>query len=173
MATEKIMRLVLDLLLETYPRAVLKEGTLAAYQGMLADIPDETLLAAVKEQIRTNEYFPTIAAIARSAAVIETGIGSLPSAMDAWGEVCEHMRKGEQMQPKFSNPFIDQIVTDMCWYNLRISENQTADRARFIEAYDAKIAKALRNCIVPAAVRELTARNARELSQSLLADKNE
>lgn len=173
MATEIMLRMVIDLLLDTYPRAVLKEGTLAVYEQMLADIPDDALLAAVRDQIRNNEYFPSIAAIVRAAAVIQSGSGSWPSAMDAWGEICGYMRAGQEFQPKFSNVFIDQIVTDMCWYNLRMSENQAADRARFIESYDAKVAKALRSFIVPVAVQELTARNAREFSQSLLADKNE
>ncbi len=161
------------MLTTAYPRAVLVEGTLKIYFEMLSDIPDDALIAAVLDQIKTNEYFPTIAAITRSAAIIQSGIGSMVSAMDAWGEVCEAMRLGYQMQPKFSNPLIDKIVTDMNWYVLRTSENTSADRARFIEAYDAKVTRMLREYIVPAGVRELTARNARELSRSLLADKNE
>jgi hypothetical protein len=63
---------------------------------------------------------------------------SIPSSYNAWQEVCKQINDngGEFGKPVFSHPIIEQAVKALGWRNLRMSENPTADRARFIEAFE-------------------------------------
>lgn len=156
MASRQVVENIVQKLLAAYPRAPLHPDTLPTYSAFMSDIQDEVLLAAVTAHIATSEYFPTISQIRAAAAKIETGAGAAPDAYAAWFEVCEMMRQGHHTKPKFSHPFIDEIVSKMGWYDLRTSDNQISDRARFIEAYEALAARVVRQYALPETVRKIT-----------------
>jgi len=121
-----------------YPNFVLKPETIQLYVSFLADIDDAALDQAMKTCIARGKFFPTIAEIREAAANLTTA--NLPAAAEAWGEVLEQMRRvGSYRQPEFSNPVISRVVSYFGWRELCISENLVADRARFLQAYEAEV----------------------------------
>ncbi len=49
---------------------------------------------------------------------------------------------GDFGTPVWSHPLVERVVKQLGWRNLRMSEDQTADRARFVQAYEQLLARA-------------------------------
>jgi len=108
---------------------------------LLKDIDGELLRAAVLQHVATSKWFPTVAELREAAADIVNPNHRM-TAMEAWGEVTRQIRAiGSYEEPKFTNPLIYRLVGDMGWANLCMSEMPGADRARFIDAYNALVAR--------------------------------
>ena len=159
MANEHTIKSILGILLEVYPRAVISEHTLDIYVKMLSDVPDDVLAAAIQDQINKSEFFPTIASIRKSAASILIQADNIPDAMTAWGEVTKNLNIGSVRCPVFSHPIIDHVVDCMGWYNLRVSENTVADRARFIESYNEILQRKINSYQTPDGVKRISAKH--------------
>lgn len=127
----------------TAPQATNRE-TMAIYERALSDIPTDVLKAAVLSAISTRTFFPAIAEIRELAfSAIEREAG-LPTATEAWGAVCEAVRAiGIYGAPRWKyQQTADAVRAVGGWESICNSENPTADRARFIEAYSAIVARA-------------------------------
>lgn len=138
MDTEHVMA-VINLLAATYGHTFGKEQ-IRAYIATLADIDGDLLKAAALRFIERNIY-PRIATpgeLRQYAAEIVTQAHGLPAATEAWGEVMHQLRYvGSWGAPSWTTPLIARAVADVGgWMNLCMTENITADRARFIAAYD-------------------------------------
>ncbi len=133
---------VIHLLSATYSHAFGPEQT-RAYVATLADIDGELLKAAALRFIENNTYprIPTPGELRQHAAEIVTSAQGLPAGAEAWGEVMHQLRYvGSWGAPAWDNPLIAAAVKDVGgWMNLCMSDNPTADRARFIAAYDERL----------------------------------
>lgn len=116
-------------------------GMAALYTAGLIDLDYAVADAAIARCVRTEEWMPTVAKI-RAACVIVTH-GERATGAEAWGEVVAMMRKhGWNHAPgidfQFKDVITDRIVRAFGWSDLCHAEGaaHTADRARFIEAYD-------------------------------------
>jgi hypothetical protein len=114
-------------------------GMVLAYAAGLCDLEAEVVRGAIVRLARTSKFLPTIAEI-REACITNARGPKRPGA-DAWGDVLAAVRdEGVYRRPVqdflFKDPLVLRAVRSLGWSELCLSENQTADRARFIELYD-------------------------------------
>lgn len=125
---------ILTVLKASYPRQELTSATVSAYSAMLADLPYESVDAAVRRLIASSKWFPTIAEI--RSEVAEGKIAELPAAEVAWGEVRKAISKfGYYRVPVFKHEAIARAVDVIGWDTICLDENVAATRKRFIDAY--------------------------------------
>lgn len=141
------------------------------YRRMLADLEYPLANAAVERLLATCKFMPSIAEIREAA--LSTAHGEVRPGADAWGDVLKAVSKtGARGTPVFADPVVAKCVESLGWQNICLSENATADRARFIELYDRQASTQRRDHAsghLPAAqrYRELVARaNALESGES-------
>ena len=115
---------------------------------MLQDMDYKVAENAIAEHICTNVFPPNIAEI-RKLCAERTQRAVLPFD-EAWGVVQSAMRNYGSYNPQEAFATMDEltlsVVKNLGWSRLCQSENPTADRANFREAYEAK-AKRLQNNI--------------------------
>ena len=143
MATNLEITKILRVLVAAYPNAKIiagdKEtpGTIEVYATMLADIPADELLAAVKYAINTHpDFMPTIATLRQAHQKMHSG--TTVSGADAWGVVRAAMRAhGHLDKPAFADPAIARAVDAFGWSNLCMMDTQDfATRSQFMKAYE-------------------------------------
>lgn len=110
-----------------------------AFASMLGDLPLAEVTAALGVLIQTRTWMPSVADI--RASVLEMRQGSRRTGGDAWGGLLRAIQhEGAWKTPGVDfvlhDPVTAQCVNALGWKNLCLSENQVADRARFIEMYD-------------------------------------
>ena len=137
--TEAQVTKLVAVLAAAYPAAKGDAGTVAAYQRMLGDLDYPAANAAVEKLLATSKWLPTIAEIRE--ATLALSAGEIRPGGEAWGDVLKAIRRFGYMRTpgrdfQFEDPVILETVKAMSWQELCTSENQVADRARFIELYD-------------------------------------
>lgn len=124
-----------------------QENTMAIYRRMLSDLAYPVANAAVERLLATAKFMPTIAEIREACLTLSDA--EQRAGGSAWGDVLEAIRKyGAYRSPgadfELADPVTAACVNAMGWRNLCLSDNQIADRARFIELYDIEAGKARR-----------------------------
>lgn len=134
-------------------------GMVDAFETLLSDLTYEQASAALRVLLQTRSWMPSVADI--RATVLELGRGPVRVGGDAWGAVMRAIKsEGAWREPGtdfvFPDPVTMRCVQALGWRELCLSENQIADRARFIEMYDKLAAQAQREAQAPmlAAARE-------------------
>lgn len=136
MATPEQVAKVCGVMAAAYPNYKLTPQTIHVYARTLGDLPADMLEAAALQCIATSEFFPTVAALRKAAFEIMAHAQGIPTAHEAWGEVRRAMGTvGHMGKPKFSHPIVERAVAALGWRDLCLSDNPTADRARFLECY--------------------------------------
>ena len=159
MADIKDITEIMMVLQTAYPNTELGEYTPRLYLELLQDIPSEVLKNAVLHCISKSPFYPKISEIRRAAAEIRLNNTNIPTAHEAWGMVSRAIPAyGRNSRPEFPHRLIDRTVSALGWYNLCISTNQIADRARFIEAYDIFREKDVDEVVVLQQVKDLAER---------------
>lgn len=155
-------------LIATYPWVPTASATSAAYEQGLIDLDCAIANAAVERVRATHVYanrLPTIAEIREAALTLVAG--ELRTGLEAWGDVERLMRRGfsSHKAPKESDlddPIVFDCIRDVGWRVLCMtSEEDSSPRARFIDSYDARAARARRTTLtasLPAVRRALELR---------------
>lgn len=160
MTAETITRL-LRRTLAAYPQHTgkLSAGQIKDMQevwlDMLDDIPDDMLIAAVRNHIDRSEWLPSIAEIRKSAvSLMREASPASQAAIDAWGEVKMAFRRVEPTdKPHFANPITARVVQRMGWFALSTSDSPEAvDRAQFERYYNAEMARVEQQAVQSPAV---------------------
>ena len=131
-----------------YPASKILEdnASMDFWYAMLKDMPYEIAENAVMEHICTSIYPPNIAEIRKLC--VERCQRPVLSFDEAWGVVQRAMSTYGWEHPQEAFETMDEltlsVVKNLGWSRLCQSENPTADRANFREAYEAK-AKAAQN----------------------------
>ena len=131
-----------------YPASKILEdnASMDFWYAMLKDMPYEIAENAVMEHICTSIYPPNIAEIRKLC--VERCQRPVLSFDEAWGVVQRAMSTYGWYHPQEAFETMDEltlsVVKNLGWSRLCQSENPTADRANFREAYEAK-AKAAQN----------------------------
>lgn len=128
-------------------------ATSSAYERLLVDLDFAAVDAAVEKLTATSKFMPTIAEIREATAALY--IGDVAAGGEAWGVVLRAIgRYGRNRTPGVDFAFGDppdpvalEVVRALNWRELCDSENQAADRARFIELYNQLAAKARRGAV--------------------------
>lgn len=140
MADKKTIAGLVMSLSAAFPNWKPNEYTVEVYFQDLQDIPaDELVIAAQACRSQAGRQFaPSTGELRGAVAELRRAVVNLPSPMQAWGEVCKQIVEngGDFGKPVWSNPLIEQVVNSMGWRNLRMSEDTTADRARFLQAFE-------------------------------------
>lgn len=130
---------------------------------MLQDMDYKVAENAIAEHICTNIYPPNIAEIRKLCA--ERMQKPVLSFDEAWGVVQSAMRNYGFYNPQEAFATMDEltlsVVKNLGWSRLCQSENPTADRANFREAYEAKAKKVQNNMQLP----EFVARNKLQIQE--------
>ena len=138
MATEIEILHVLKILGDVYPSYQLSSPAIEVYVRLLEDIPSLVLEQSALDHISRSSFFPSIAELRSAAFSIVESSDPIPTGYEAWSEVqVEIQRVGYCNQPQFGNPIAAQVVNQLGWRYLCLSENPMADRAHFIQAYQA------------------------------------
>lgn len=131
----------------------------AIWHELLMDLEYPECNLALRALLQTSSWPPTPADVRRS--VIEIRQGPPRSGAEAWGSVLSAIRaEGAYRTPGvdfvFYDPLTARVVDLFGWQELCLSENAVADRARFIEAYEAVSTQARKEVQSPvlAAARE-------------------
>jgi len=148
---------VLATLAAGYPNFTLREETVRVYAEMLADIDADILRSASAKCLADCKWFPTIAELRQAAT--ELSRPRLRAGAEAWGDVLAEVRRvGSYGAPQFADPAVARVVAGMGWTNICMSEEQMADRAHFIKAYEQTARREEEDARQLPAVRELAAR---------------
>lgn len=138
MASTTLPTLLVELS-NAFPRNALRPGTLEVYVRELDDLPVDALEPAVRELIRTSEFFPTIRAIRATAAELML---ELPYEDDALSQVEARLRWArepeEEREP--DGPEIHALVKEALdhvggFYAFRSAEQPAVVRGQFLKLY--------------------------------------
>lgn len=157
-ATQIDVLKMLKLLGEAYPTFQLSRASIEVYVGLLTDLPAALLEQAVLEHISRSAFFPTIAEL-RGAAfdLLEAAHPSL-SAHEAWLVVQDEIHRiGHAGHPEFVDPLLTQAVDALGWRQLCLSDNPIADRAHFVQVYQALLERRKQEQRRPLEVRRFIA----------------
>lgn len=140
MASVKDIAEIVTLISAAYPNWQPNPYTTEVYYQTLKDMDAELLKTAALQAIAEpgRKFAPSVGEIRGAAGDLRKEASGLPSSYQAWQEVCTQMsvNGGDYGKPVWSHPLVEQAVKTLGWRNLRMSEDQTADRARFISAYE-------------------------------------
>jgi hypothetical protein len=138
MNTLEVKKLV-AVLIAAFPAGKITDETVGVYERMLGDLDYPAANAAVERLLATSKWLPTVAEIREAALTLNTG--EIRAGGEAWGEVITAIgRHGRNRLPgkdfQFGDPIVAECVAALKWRELCDSDNQVADRARFVELYD-------------------------------------
>ena len=131
---------ILGLLVAAFPAARpigrdAEDARATLWEAMLADLDAAATRGAAMRLIATAKFFPTIAEVRES--VLAVTVGETRPGGDAWGDVLRSVgRFGAYRSPTFADPIVAEAVAALGWQEICLSENQVADRARFVDLYD-------------------------------------
>lgn len=142
MASSEEIRAVFNLLTTNYGY-IQREKTpqemaslLDLWIQLLADLDGDTLRVATLKHVSESKWFPSIAELREQAASILCP--NSKTAIEAWGDVVRAFHNfGQYQTPKFDDEITAEVVRDLGWVELCNSEMPEADRARFIQGYEA------------------------------------
>lgn len=142
MANLETVGVVVTMLGESYPgRFTVTENTALVWQRLLADIPDDALMAAAMERTVNGAFPPSVAEL-RNACFSMVEPEQL-TAGDAWSLVTRAISKygsydpGPQLAKAELPPLVWRCVEALNgWRYLCLSEDTMADRAQFFRVYE-------------------------------------
>ena len=119
-----------------YPNFKATEYTVEVYYRTLQDLPADLLKTAVLQTVSEpgRKFAPSIGEIRGAVVEINRSITCIPSDYEAWEVV--RMAFVDGLDESKIHPLVLQTIKLLGWRNLCMSTNQTADRARFLEAYN-------------------------------------
>jgi hypothetical protein len=157
MATEKEVAEIVAKLAAAYPTWNASIFTVKIYFEDLQDIPfGELAIAAQACRSEVGRKFaPSVGELREAVMNLRKAAANVPSAFDAWKEVRIQIAEvGRTGAPKFSSPLTAKVVRDLGWVNLCMSENTTADRARFLQDFEELAKRAEAEAMLVPTVRE-------------------
>ena|SRR6185312_737239 len=133
-------------LLAAFPNSKANAQTAEIYERMILDQDYAVANAAVERLLATCRFMPTIGEIRETC--LELTKGDKLNGGEAWGQFLRLV----SMHGSYRMPGVDFQIADetlaktieaLGWKNLCLSEDQTSDRARFVDLFD-KLATAQR-----------------------------
>lgn len=142
------------------------------YHRVLGHLDAAHLQAAFDIAAQRCRFFPTPAELMECMGQVTRQIDGEPTALEAWGEVMEQIRIVGWSQeytfhrdPVFTHPVTARMVEQFGWYQLCMSENAQADRARWLQAWPEAIERHHREREMLPQVRQMVQLQARSRPQ--------
>lgn len=140
-----------------WPEEGKEEAIISLWGSMLSDVDFEVAQLAIKKFMSESVYPPTIADIRSRIADIQAP--DRKSAIEAWGEVTHLIRKyGSYRQADALSEMSEltrKVVDHIGFRYLCMSENEMADRAHFMKAYDNLAERERKESLIPLEGRKL------------------
>ena len=130
----------LAVLEDAYPRYTLEPRVVRTWYAILGDLEPDLLKAAVLQIVSEGRPFlPAPGEVRQCAFDLLDRQSDVPTAWNAWAEVSRRFgTHGHSRLPEFSHPLIKRAVDSVGgWREICMSTNAVADRARFVQAYEA------------------------------------
>ena len=131
---------IISVISAAYPNFVVTEKTVEVYWQILSDIPADELKVATLHCISESgrKFAPSVGELRGAVGELRSMSTNMPSSFQAWQEVQKQISDngGDFGKPVWSCPLVERTVQAIGWRNLRMSEDATADRARFIQCYE-------------------------------------
>ncbi len=145
MADKKTMQAMFGLLRANWPKYPFTKMTIQVYTRCLGDIPDDILVAATAHCLTSCTFFPVVAELRQAAFDIMCNKTGQLTAGEAWALVVKTANVPESWwaagerheRPKLPESVQKALDAIGGWRRLTDSDHYSADRARFLEAYDA------------------------------------
>lgn len=157
MCDQRDITQIIGMLSAAFPNYKVSEHTAPVLYETLKDLPSDELKAAVLHCVSQpgRAFAPSIGEIRGAVGELRKVTGGVPSSFQAWQEVVTQLRDngGDFGNPVWSHPLVERAVRTMGWRELRMSENQTADRARFLQCYEQLVSRAERDDMMLPQVR--------------------
>lgn len=123
---------------KNWPEPDKAEMMLALWTKMLSDTEYFVAEAAIEKFLAESVYPPTIADI--RARIADLTVFREKTAIEAWGDVCQAIRKYGYYQQKEAMDSLSavtaKVVRSLGYSTLCMSDNEMADRAHFLKVYD-------------------------------------
>lgn len=148
MATEREVASIVAIIGAAYPNFNATEMTIEVYFRTLSDLDFELLKTAALHAIAEpgRKFAPSVGELRGAVSEILQRASGMPSSFEAWEEFLQQVRAvGHTGIPQFSHPLVTKTVRVLGWRDLCLSENQVADRARFVQAYEQFVERANRD----------------------------
>ena len=184
MATIQTISNVLKEIQAAYPNWKATEDTVKVWTIYLKDLDDEMLVTAVRKFISSADHAfpPSIPEIRSSVTGLMSQINKVPNAYEAWAEVigAEKPKKllvncdvsidprgwtFQMISHKWSHPIVKKCAERFGWPNWPNGENEVADRAHFIKAYDLMLSEETRTATQLPVITEFVAKQRIELDR--------
>ena len=163
MASNQTISSALKMIKAAYPRFDLAEKeTILVWAGFLQDINDDLLMAAVTRFISSSAhaFAPSIPEIRKEAAELRREILGVPTSFEAWDELISApsprpagamyriFRNGQYVDEapyQFPHEIVGVVARRLGWpIRFPSADNEMADRAHFIKAYEQEMGKVMR-----------------------------
>ena len=165
-------RKLMQFLSKAYPRFTLEPETIEVYYQILSDLSLDLVKAAVLQLISDDSpWCPAAGQVRGRAFDLLDRESGVPSAWDAWAEVTKRFgTHGHSRLPEFSHPLIKRTVDGVGgWRELCMSTNAVADRARFVQAYEAIVRRERALTRMLPQVREMLELTSGKMKQKIAA----
>lgn len=140
--------------------------TAKLWAQMLSDIPYPVAEKALVKVLATAKFFPTVAEIREAVAQLTQP--SIPTAIDAWGEVTRAMRLYGWVRPEEALTSMSPLTADICrrfgWRDMCACEEPEILRGQFRMAYEQYAGRQREMAVLPGDVRELIGDLANQLA---------
>lgn len=161
-------------LVAIFPKHPLTRDTVEVYAQALASVDPLTLEAAISHLVTTARFFPKPSEILDAVFDLEARAAGLPDPEQAWELVDRELMNGRghpivgrDLESNLPSSIEQAVRAVGGWRYLCESENLTADRARFVDAYRAALRRQSEDRrMLPPVHREI-----RRLSGKLRADR--
>lgn len=162
MASQLEVAQVVAMIGSAYPNFSPNKETVSVYYELLKDLPLDLLRAAALQCCAESgrKFAPSVGELRGAAAEINRKAENIPSALEAWREVCKAPKAGGVREfsdeidehgrmvfvwheYKWSHPLVEKIARLLGFPDFPNSDNESVDRAHFFKQYE----QALKNCI--------------------------
>ena len=156
MATKAEITTVLGMMAAANPRYTLTADTATVYANLLKDLPADLLKAAALQAICEVGFFPSVHELRKRASEIRRKTTGMPGAYEAWQDLRD-ARDGKrheiiekdgkytirEWEYEWLHPIVPVVARRLGWPKTFPSENEMADRAHFVKAYDEEVRRIL------------------------------
>jgi hypothetical protein len=183
MASQIEVAQVVAMLGSAYPNFSATKETVSVYYELLKDLPADLLKVAALQCCAEagRKFAPSVGELRGAAAEITHKTQGIPSALQAWNEVCKAPRSGEYRRItdehdehgniivqvrklQWSHPVVEKVAKLLGWPRFPDPDNESIDRAHFLKQYELEVERATSAAVeLPEVTRYIEANKAQAL----------
>jgi hypothetical protein len=182
MANQIEISQVVAMIGSAYPNFSPTKETVGVYYELLKDLPLDLLRAAALQCCAESgrKFAPSVGELRGAAGEIGRKAQGVPTALEAWGEVCNAPYRDYKKYPlysggqvyyedpnphKWSHPLVEKVARLLGWPNFPGVDNEAVDRAHFLKQYEIELQHQTNEAVeLPEVTRYIEARRGKTLT---------